>query len=214
MHLLAEATADADPSQRHSNRLHIRADTVDGAARVRTISSPADAERAPDAGLEVAVTIAESLGGTLSARVADGARTVEVRLPAAASITPLTAEPTRSRVFILDDERLVTRSVRRLLMTDHEVVTANDPLTALEMLANDDAFDVLIVDLRMPHLSGVEFHAALVEKHPACAERLLFMSGGADEELVGPAGLPRPCLVKPVRPERLREAVQAMAVSR
>ena len=132
-------------------------------------------------------------------------------LPAARAVklSPDDAPPTRGRVLVLDDERLVLRAVRRLLQSEHEVVVISDGNDALERDDLDD-FDVLLVDVRMPHMTGPEFHQALAARHPHSAERLIFMSGGADYDLVGPDGLPAPCLEKPVSADRLRAVVRDM----
>ena len=211
LNLLSLATSDLQASGRATNLIRISARTDGDDARVEVRVTPADESRAADAGLGQARQVARVVGARVSASFEGGARVLVAHIPSAPAAAVPEAPGVRARVQVLDDERLVGRAMRRLLQGDNEVVVESDPLDALARLAEDDAFDVLIVDVRMPRMSGVEFHARLVELHPACAARLVFMSGGADHDLVGEGGLPRPCLEKPVAPARLRELVRQMA---
>ncbi len=210
MNVLAEASSQLEIQARATNELRIATSTVGGDARITVRVAPADTDRPAGAGLDEAREVAAALGGRLEARHEGNARVLEVSLPAAKKATASQFQSHRGRVLILDDDRLVTRSTRRLLIVDHDVVVENDPYDALDLLARDDAFDALVVDLRMPRMSGLEFHALLVERHPACANRLVFMSGGADSGIVGPEGLPRPYLEKPVLPDHLRAVISEL----
>lgn len=61
---------------------------------------------------------------------------------------------TRGRVLIVDDAPVVRLSMRRLLESaGYAVEVAEDGLSALALLAQTD-FDVVVTDLRMPHLDG------------------------------------------------------------
>jgi CheY-like chemotaxis protein len=46
-------------------------------------------------------------------------------------------------------------------------------------LEHDQAFDVILCDLMMPEISGVDVHQWLAATHPTVAERVVFLSGGA-----------------------------------
>ena len=211
LHLIARASASLVADARRTNRIRISTDTLDGQGRIEVRVTPTHADRAVGAGLEEARAVVSDLGGRLEARREGDACVLTALLPAARAVklSPDDAPPTRGRVLVLDDERLVLRAVRRLLQSEHEVVVLSDGNDALERDDLDD-FDVLLVDVRMPHMTGPEFHQALAARHPHSAERLIFMSGGADYDLVGPDGLPAPCLEKPVSADRLRAVVRDM----
>jgi len=67
----------------------------------------------------------------------------------------------------------------RLLRRDHEVVAAESGSEAQAILLRDPPFDLILCDLMMPKLSGMELHAWLVGVDPALAARLVFVTGGA-----------------------------------
>jgi PAS domain S-box-containing protein len=68
------------------------------------------------------------------------------------------ANHARCRLLVVDDEELLTYYFEELLADEgHQVSTCNDPLKALDMLAEKAAnFDVLITDQTMPGLLGTE----------------------------------------------------------
>jgi len=88
------------------------------------------------------------------------------------------------RVLVVDDQRLVRDGIASLLgiEPDLEVVgTAADGSTALE-LARQSRPDVVLMDVRMPTMDGVEATAALRQELPDC--RVLMLTTFDDEEYV------------------------------
>jgi DNA-binding NtrC family response regulator len=84
--------------------------------------------------------------------------------PAKASQPDATVEP--SRILLVDDQPEVRRVVRRnLARAGHFVVEAWNGRVAVE-LAREITFDLVISDLRMPDMSGVELLTALHEYDP------------------------------------------------
>jgi CheY-like chemotaxis protein len=73
---------------------------------------------------------------------------------------------------------MVLRTIRRVLY-DHEVVTATRGAQALEILETGARFDVILTDLVMPDMTGVELFAALCERHASIVDRVVFLTGGA-----------------------------------
>jgi signal transduction histidine kinase len=104
------------------------------------------------------------------------------------------------RVLIVDDEEGVRRPMARFLTRRGATVEeAGDGLEALTRLANGPA-DVILADLRMPRMSGIELYAKLEEERPELAARVLFLSGDVSQ-LAEPGNTPVPrerVLVKPV----------------
>ncbi len=164
-------------------------------------------------GLYISRQIAREAGGdlTLAPLAGAGARFV-LSLPAAPTIPAATAAreaaarsgPTGSlvglRVLIVEDEEPVRRPMARFLARrGAHVDVAADGLEALARLRVQPA-DVIIADLRMPRMGGVELYAQLEDTQPQLARRLLFLSGDVTQ-LAEPGNTPVPrerVLVKPV----------------
>jgi len=70
------------------------------------------------------------------------------------------------RILIVDDEEIVLRSCLRILRGDeYEIDTASDGLSALN-LVNEKDYDVLILDIKMPKMDGIEVLRRVKEVHP------------------------------------------------
>lgn len=85
----------------------------------------------------------------------------------------------RARVLVVDDEPLICDVIRMMLEENHDVVTAGSGAEAQQILATDRDFDVILCDLMMTDVSGIDLHAWLKEHHPQLAARMVFMTGGA-----------------------------------
>ena len=80
-------------------------------------------------------------------------------------------------MLALDDEPAIRAFLRKALMAaGMECVPCQDGAQALDDL-RDSAFDVMLIDHRMPGMSGTEFYEAAVEFRPELAHRVIFMSG-------------------------------------
>ena len=62
------------------------------------------------------------------------------------------------RVLVVDDEAVVRESLEQYLEDcDYDVVTADNAMTALQLLQNGEKFDIAVVDIRMPEMNGEDF---------------------------------------------------------
>ncbi|MGH7606132.1 MAG: ATP-binding protein [Gemmatimonadales bacterium] len=158
-------------------------------------------------------------GGRRGARfvVALPAEAAEVAAPSAAPVPVAAPAPTGTlagvRVLIVDDEDLIRRPIARFLARRGATVSeAGDGEQALEQLRGGLDPDVIVADLRMPRMDGAEFYARLQTDHPACAERLLFLSG--DITQLSGRGLAEVSrdrvLVKPVELSELERRIRAV----
>jgi len=139
-------------------------------------------------GLSICHGIVRSLGGGIGVRSELGRGSVfRVTLPPTLTATPRPAEPVttseytpqRGKLLIVDDEVLFSSSLRRLFSNEHDVTVANSGREALDQLSTGDRFDVILCDLMMPEISGVELHAELLRIAPEQAHRMIFLTGGA-----------------------------------
>ncbi|HTE55954.1 MAG TPA: response regulator [Kofleriaceae bacterium] len=130
---------------------------------------------------------------------------------------PLPAPPSRelppeqpARVLVIDDDPMVVASLRRVLR-GHDLTPAGSGRQALGILAQRE-FDVILCDIIMPEMSGIDFYWNLEAVSPEQCDRVLFMTGGAltDEvsQLIDSLG--RAWLEKPFTAGRVRELVEAV----
>jgi two-component system NtrC family sensor kinase len=94
----------------------------------------------------------------------------------AASAHPASAEESESRILIVDDEEPVRKLFAHCLNERYSCVTAQDAQEALERLASEP-FALVITDVQMPGLSGVELLRKINEHYPDTA---VVMASGMD----------------------------------
>jgi len=105
-------------------------------------------------------------------------------------------------ILVADDNILSQRVLKEMLtQLGNKVTVVGDGLDALET-ATKESFDVIILDLAMPKLSGFEFVEKLRQSNSPNARRtkLIALSGNADDETrkrVQEVGLEH-FLIKPV----------------
>jgi len=105
----------------------------------------------------------------------------------------------RLRVLVVDDEASVRVSLQRYLAgKGHEVETTASGEDALVRLKSSK-YDAVIVDMRMPDLSGEQLFERLRSNDPAHAERVIFTTGDLvnDQMRRFLDGTGRPCVPKP-----------------
>jgi len=86
----------------------------------------------------------------------------------------------KKKILIVDDEITILTVLKRLLeKAGYKVITFNKAKNALEFL-NKEVVDLVIIDLFMPDLNGIEFCRAL--SAGGIRTRILFMTGGYFEE--------------------------------
>jgi len=89
-------------------------------------------------------------------------------------------KPSRSgRVLIVDDEVAVGRTIQRLLGDRHEVVALAGGAEAIELLRTGADFDVILCDMSMPEVTGIDVYVRSTEARPELANRFVFMTGGS-----------------------------------
>jgi DNA-binding NtrC family response regulator len=72
--------------------------------------------------------------------------------------------------------------LQRTLGAEHEIVACAGAREALDRLGRGERFDLVLSDLLMPELTGMDLHAELSRSHPDLAQRMVFLSGGACTE--------------------------------
>ncbi len=113
------------------------------------------------------------------------------------------------KVLVAEDEPLAALVIEDVLTSEgHVVALAQDGAEALE-LAGRDSFDLLLTDLAMPRLGGLELIQRLRQSHPMLPVVVMtgFLSPAAAQELRGQARPPVALLQKPFEIDRLLAAL-------
>ena len=169
-------------------------------------------------GLSICHNIVTAHGGTLDVHSAPGQGTrFRVTLPVrptaatarppADAAAPAAMSPRRRRVLIVDDEAPLAAMLGRMLEDDFELEIASSAQKALELLrAGAAPFDIVLCDLMMPQMNGMDFYRTVSGSLPALADRFIFMTGGAFTPWAAEflASSRRPCLEKPFDYRTLR----------
>jgi signal transduction histidine kinase/two-component SAPR family response regulator len=139
-------------------------------------------------GLPISREIVRSAGGEIDAESLPGRGALfRVRLPASAGAAgerpaappPSPAVRLRRRILAVDDEALLLKAYRRMLVDHHDVEIALGATDALRLLEANQGYDVILCDLQMPEMSGAELYWVVKERWPALAERFIIITGGA-----------------------------------
>jgi PAS domain S-box-containing protein len=177
-------------------------------------------------GLAICHSIVRAHGGTIavSSELGRGTRFVirlpaldetavlKPVLPARASLVP--APRARARILVVDDDELARSTLMRLLSRDHDVRVASSGVAAKALLEANAPFDLVLCDVIMPEVSGIELHEWVRARHPEWLDRIVFMTGGASNEAVASflAAVPNTRIDKPFDARSLRELVAERAV--
>lgn len=115
-------------------------------------------------------------------------------------------------ILVIDDDPIVTRMLSRVLAS-HTVQVANSGYGALERLSQH-SFDLILCDLTMPGMSGIDVYRAIRETSEELASRVVFMTGGAytteGHEFL--ARLPNSWLEKPFDLSALRAVARSRSL--
>ena len=117
------------------------------------------------------------------------------------------------RVLVVDDQQIVREGLATILdlLSDVTVVgTAADGAQALELVARRRP-DVVLMDLHMPVLDGVEATRRIVAEHPASAVLILTTYGEHDDALEALRAGARGVLTKDAGREEISRALHQAA---
>jgi DNA-binding NtrC family response regulator len=87
-----------------------------------------------------------------------------------------------ARILVVDDEPALRRTLERALKGQaYEVVSVADPHSAYQILG-ESSFDLVLLDLRLPHMAGDTLFLAIVRRWPRLLGRVILMSGDASPQ--------------------------------
>lgn len=85
----------------------------------------------------------------------------------------------RPRVFVIDDEPLLGQTLKLGLDEFCDVTLETSGRAARERLLGGEGFDLVLCDLGLPDLSGIEVYRAVAEDRPELTPAMVLITGGA-----------------------------------
>ena len=138
-------------------------------------------------------------------------------VPVASAGTAAGAAIRPSTVLIIDDEPSVRMALRRWFerqgWTVDEAVDGAQGLALLLTAPSEETYGLVLCDLRMPGMSGIELHERLAEQRPGMLSRIIYATGdtASPETAAFLARVERPVLEKPFELAQLASLVEATA---
>jgi two-component system NtrC family sensor kinase len=180
-------------------------------------------------GLSVSFGIVEEHGGRLEYGPASGdggarftlwlpivkGEKAEPRVPAPAA-KPQESPLRGRRILVAEDEPLVLELFNRVLSDDGaEVTLAHDGEEAWQWL-EDEEFDLVIADLRMPNMDGQRLYERVAAERPDLLSRFVFATGdlARPETVEFLQDLPNRILTKPLEVETVRRVLEGVVAAR
>lgn len=139
-------------------------------------------------GLSISRGIINALNGQIEVESHVGQGSVfRVKLPPTKNTTATLSSPavnlqrlmSRRKVLVVDDEPLILKLIQRALSEDYDVVAKESSLEAFVYLKEQSDFDIILCDLMMPEMTGMEFFERVSDILPDLSEKFVFMTGGA-----------------------------------
>jgi len=114
------------------------------------------------------------------------------------------------RILVVEDEPAIGEVCQRVLTGEgFEVDIAVNGKVAQDMLVKK-RYDLFLIDIKLPVMTGMELYQWLKEKHPQLASRVIFTTGsviGGDTQSFLEQTA-KPCLTKPFTPDELKDIVR------
>jgi PAS domain S-box-containing protein len=173
-------------------------------------------------GLSQVYGVVRQSGGTLAIDSAPGrGTTVRLYLPRATGV-PMPVQGSardgdkadrRGRILVVDDDADVREiAVQMLRQTGYGVGEAENGYAALAALSRGETYDLILIDMVMPGLNGLDAVHRARERWPGV--KALFMTGYADTAVHAELAEAGPVIKKPFRLAELSDAVQRTLRSR
>jgi two-component system NtrC family sensor kinase len=175
-------------------------------------------------GLSISYGIVKAHGGKMEFKSTIGeGTTFIVELPVVAKPTATAVEEIQEvdlskldiqRVLIVDDEESITDLITEILTREGcDVVAVTGGEMALQKI-QEETYDLIVCDLRMPGMDGREVYGQVKQMKPQLTRHFLFLTGDiSDESLAFLQGADRPYLMKPFTREAFMEALEKALVA-
>lgn len=161
-------------------------------------------------GLSVSYQIIARHSGQITVQSEVGQGTV-VHLPIAAESeatggdTPQPVSASNLRILAVDDDEAVRAAIKHLLEADGHLVTSVSDAESALVRFQPDSYDLVVLDLGMPHLDGLSLARKLKERTPSVP--IILLTGWGDQLREDKPPEVDMVLAKPVRRATLRAAL-------
>jgi len=115
------------------------------------------------------------------------------------------------KVLIVDDSTTARASVEYTLKKGgYDVVSGDDGTTGLETLNRTTGVNMIITDLNMPKMDGIEFikHVRMIDEHKYTPILMLTTESQEEKKIEGKSAGASGWLVKPFNPTQLLDVVK------
>jgi len=115
-----------------------------------------------------------------------------------------------ARVMLVDSDEHMAQSLLTALSGEFDVTWTPDAFQALRWLGGGDWYDIILCELELPKMNGLELEAGLAVHDPHLAARIVFTT----ERLLEPevqqllAGVPNVVVAKPFDIDALRDLIR------
>ena len=120
------------------------------------------------------------------------------------------------RILVVDDEEMIVELYLQLLQAlGHSIDTASTGLEALRKIQESD-FDLVITDIKMPRMSGIQLYEKTMEIKPSMRRRFIFITGDMNSLTSRQFSTvtDNPCLLKPVNIEKIEATIREVLSTR
>ena len=128
-------------------------------------------------GMDGDISVSSTVGSGTTFRIAISPAATQ-QLPQAPTEGSAASLDKGGSILVVDDEPMVGMALRRILR-EHDVTVVTSVHDALAELEADRHFDIIISDLMMPQMTGIDFYRELVHRFPEYASRIVFVTRGA-----------------------------------
>jgi len=111
------------------------------------------------------------------------------------------------KILVVDDSSVVRKEIRHVLGHAHDVVEARDGIEGLQGLAEHADIGLVLLDINMPRMNGIEMLERLRAQNHGVPVLLLTTEGHPDLILRARKAGAKAWLVKPVPHDELRRLV-------
>jgi signal transduction histidine kinase len=200
VHAISEGNADKNEiifTTRMENENRVAIDVTDSGIgmppeTIQRIFTPYNTikpiDKGTGMGLSICHKLASSMNGTMTVQSEKGKGTTftlsldakheENLTPQKVSTSRLLKSERPGKILVIDDDKSIGTTMQKIL-TPHQITICLSGEKGLEVLSRHEKFDVIICDVMMPGMTGIDFYNEVLKRYPDEANKLFFLTGGA-----------------------------------